>query len=122
MVIGHSTGREIDPLESLPRPHTRDFIKETMMEALLDLHRSRLAALNSELQEAQATYEDMNDKSTVTHNNITVALAMVATVFLPLNFFTGMFGMNFQSGGHYNIAALNDKYGPLYFLLLCLRK
>jgi hypothetical protein len=44
-----------------------------LLEMLLDFYRSNVSAIHSELVEARATYEDMNDKSTITHNGIAVS-------------------------------------------------
>jgi hypothetical protein len=61
-----------------PHAHSQsaDFDKLILLETLLDLYRSCSSALASEAMEALTTYEDMNDKSTITHNSITVRRMM----------------------------------------------
>lgn len=55
-------------------------------------------------------------------NNTSIVLSLVATVFLPLTFFAGVFGMNFQEDGGYSIGLLNEKHGPTAFYMLCMGK
>jgi hypothetical protein len=61
-----------------PHAHSQsaDFDKILLLERLLDLYRCCSSALASEAMEALTTYEDMNDKSTITHNSITVRRMM----------------------------------------------
>lgn len=47
-------------------------------------------------------------------------LSLVATAFLPMTFFTGVFGMNFQIDGGYTMELVNAPYGPTVFYVLCL--
>jgi magnesium transporter len=49
-------------------------------------------------------------------NEIMKALTIVSTIFLPLSFVAGMYGMNFQ----YIIPSYNWKYGFAFFWLICL--
>jgi len=46
-------------------------------------------------------------------------LSLIATVFLPMTFFTGVFGMNFTVDGGYTIDLVNKYYGPAIFYALC---
>ena len=54
--------------------------------------------------------------------SIDTTLSMVATIFLPLNFLAGIFGMNFDggSGGQPpdGLGMLNDRFGGIYFWLI----
>jgi Mg2+ and Co2+ transporter CorA len=54
--------------------------------------------------------------------NTSITLSLVATIFLPLTFFAGVFGMNFTVDGGYTIPLLNMKHGPAVFDILCIGK
>lgn len=49
-------------------------------------------------------------------------LSLVATIFLPLSFLAGVFGMNFYPGGDSSILLLNTEKGPLWFGVICIGK
>lgn len=49
-------------------------------------------------------------------NNIMKALTVVATIFLPLTFITGLYGMNFDTASRWNMPELHWRYGYLYVL------
>ncbi len=51
-------------------------------------------------------------------NNIMKALTIVATIFLPLTFITGLYGMNFDTESRFNMPELHWRYGYLYVLAL----
>ena len=54
-------------------------------------------------------------------NDILFVLTIVTTLFVPAQFFTGVFGMNFlQADGTPNMPLLNWQYGYLFFWLLSL--
>ena len=57
--------------------------------------------------------------------NTQTLLSLVATIFLPLTFLSGVFGMNFQGINaegisEYYMVMLNDPLGPKYFGIICL--
>ncbi len=49
-------------------------------------------------------------------NNVMKGLTIVATIFLPLTFITGLYGMNFDSASPFNLPELHWRYGYLYVL------
>ncbi len=49
-------------------------------------------------------------------NNVMKALTIVATIFLPLTFITGLYGMNFDTDSRFNMPELHWRYGYLYVL------
>ena len=51
-------------------------------------------------------------------NDILFVLTIVTTLFVPAQFFTGVFGMNFvKPDGSPNMPLLNWKYGYFFFLV-----
>ena len=46
-------------------------------------------------------------------------LSLVATIFLPVTFLTGVFGMNFTIDGGFTIDLVNSPYGPGVFYMMC---
>ena len=53
-------------------------------------------------------------------NNVMKALTVVATIFLPLTFITGLYGMNFDTDSRWNMPELHWRFGYLYVLALML--
>ena len=51
--------------------------------------------------------------------NTSIILSLVATIFLPLTFFAGVFGMNFTVDGGYTMQLLNSPHGPTIFIVMC---
>lgn len=49
-------------------------------------------------------------------NDIMKALTVIATIFLPLTFITGLYGMNFDTSSPWNLPELHWRFGYLYVL------
>ncbi|HMN20826.1 MAG TPA: magnesium/cobalt transporter CorA [Ottowia sp.] len=49
-------------------------------------------------------------------NDIMKALTIIATIFLPLTFITGLYGMNFDTSSPWNLPELHWRYGYPYVL------
>jgi len=74
------------------------------------------------------TYRDMTSSmldiylSSISNrmNDIMRVLTVIATIFIPLTFLAGVYGMNFDRGaGHWNMPELGWAYGyPLFWLLM----
>ena len=63
----------------------------------------------------------MQNMSQLVTARIALLLSLYFSLFVPLNFLTGVFGMNFQPNDYneYTITILNDPEGIYYFWLLC---
>lgn len=53
-------------------------------------------------------------------NEIMRVLTVVSTIFIPLTFVAGVYGMNFNTDSIFNMPELNWKFGYLYFWGVCL--
>lgn len=49
-------------------------------------------------------------------NDIMKALTIIATIFLPLTFITGLYGMNFDTSNPWNMPELHWRFGYIYVL------
>jgi hypothetical protein len=74
------------------------------------------------VDEVQGLHSDMESLSQLVTARIALLLSLYFSLFVPLNFLTGIFGMNFQPNDteDYSIGILNDPDGVYYFWLLCL--
>ncbi len=48
-------------------------------------------------------------------NQVMKVLTIIATIFIPLSFFAGVYGMNFDTSSPFNMPELSYKYGYLMF-------
>lgn len=55
----------------------------------------------------------------LSHIQKKMVLSLIATVFLPATFLTGVFGMNFTVDGGFTIPLVNKPYGPFVFYFIC---
>lgn len=53
-------------------------------------------------------------------NDIMKALTIIATIFLPLTFITGLYGMNFDTSSPWNLPELHWRFGYFYALSVML--
>lgn len=75
-----------------------------------------LKNIHDDLRTLLATMDSViNVRSQQTNVN----LSLVATIFLPITFLAGVFGMNFVEGGDYTMMVLNKKWGPDVFYAVC---
>eukprot|EP01039_Chlorochromonas_danica_P008152 gene8153-8994_t len=75
--------------------------------------------LHTEFEETVRLQAELDGTIQLRTSNTSLVLSLIATIFLPLTFLAGVFGMNFQENGGYTIGMLNYKYGPLVFSMMC---
>lgn len=73
------------------------------------------------------TYRDLTDTLIDVHqssianrtNEVMRVLAIVSTIFIPLSFLAGVYGMNFDRSHAGNLPELGWPLGYVYFWMLC---
>ena len=95
-------------------PETRVFLRDCSD------HVSQLLDMIEIDREVTATLLDLHLSSlSARMNEIMKVLTIIATIFIPLNFFAGLYGMNFNPDvSPYNMPELNWRYGYPYALLV----
>ena len=86
------------------RAHFRDSYDHTM--ELLDLMES-YREIGSDLRDIYLA--SLNNRM----NDVMKVLAVIATIFMPLTFITGFYGMNFDTDSPWNMPLLRFRYGAL---------
>ena len=86
------------------RQHFRDSYDHTM--ELLDLTES-YREIGSDLRDIYLA--SLNNRM----NDVMKVLTVIATIFMPLTFITGYYGMNFNTESPWNMPLLNFRYGAL---------
>ncbi|RYH12484.1 hypothetical protein EON65_38205 [archaeon] len=89
---------------------------------ILDAYTFIHTCLNTEFEETVRLQAELDGTIQLRTTNTSTVLSLIATLFLPLTFLAGVFGMNFQEDGGYSIALLNYKHGPMVFTAMCLCK
>ena len=101
----HALGRESTAyVGDHARSHFRDSYDHTM--ELLDLMES-YREIGSDLRDIYLA--SINNRM----NDVMKVLTVIATVFMPLTFITGYYGMNFNTESPWNMPLLNFRYGSL---------
>ena len=102
----------------------RLFKKKELMQYFKDiddrlvLYIDKLENMSDLCDSYNQEYKGYGDKRM---NDILFALTIVTTIFVPAQFFTGVFGMNFvQPDGTPNMPLLNWEYGYFFFWVLSL--
>jgi magnesium transporter len=101
----HALGRE--PTRFVgdhARAHFRDSYDHTM--ELLDLMEN-FREIGSDLRDIYLA--SLNNRM----NDVMKVLTVIATIFMPLTFITGFYGMNFNTASPWNMPLLNYRYGSL---------
>ena len=108
----HSLGREPTPLVGdHARAHFRDCYDHTM--ELLDLMES-FREIGSDLRDIYLA--SINNRM----NDVMKVLTVIATLFMPLTFITGYYGMNFDTDSPWNMPLLSYRYGSIVAILMML--
>jgi magnesium transporter len=101
----HALGREPTPLVGdHARAHFRDSYDHTM--ELLDLMES-YREIGSDLRDIYLA--SLNNRM----NDVMKLLTVIATIFMPLTFITGYYGMNFDTSSPWNMPLLTYRYGAI---------
>jgi Mg2+ and Co2+ transporter CorA len=95
--------------EVMPEEYVSDVISsyEHALDVITDMH-----------AELSRITDNINGIITRRNEQISIVLSLVATVFLPLTFIAGVFGMNFSNGGVL-VYMLDAKRGENYFWGSC---
>ena len=107
--LGQLIREEDSPLSAPTRRYMRD---------VLD-HHMRIGDTIDSLSELARSMHELY-LSTLSHkmNDVMKLLTMIATIFIPLSFFTGLYGMNFNTEiSPWNMPELNSRYGYPILLL-----
>jgi magnesium transporter len=101
----HALGREPTPfVGDHARTHFRDCYDHTM--ELLDLMES-YREIGADLRDIYLA--SLNNRM----NDVMKVLAVIATIFMPLTFITGYYGMNFDTASPWNMPLLRYRFGGL---------
>ena len=101
----HALGREASPfVGEEARAHFRDSYDHTM--ELLDLMES-YREIGSDLRDIYLA--SLSNRM----NDVMKVLAVIATIFMPLTFMTGWFGMNFDTESPWNMPLLRYRFGTV---------
>ena len=101
----HALGREPTAfVGDHARQHFRDTYDHTM--ELLDLTEG-YREIGSDLRDIYLA--SINNRM----NDVMKVLTVIATLFMPLTFITGFYGMNFNTASPWNMPLLNYRYGEL---------
>ncbi len=108
----HALGREATAFVSEhARQHFRDSYDHTM--ELLDLTEG-YREIGSDLRDIYLA--SINNRM----NDVMKVLTVIATIFMPLTFITGYYGMNFNTESPWNMPLLNYRYGSLVAVAIML--
>mmetsp|Transcript_36751 Transcript_36751/g.63435 ORF Transcript_36751/g.63435 Transcript_36751/m.63435 type:complete len:718 (-) Transcript_36751:164-2317(-) len=86
---------------------------------LLNSYAFANSCLANETKEVHMVNTAIDSISQMRADHTALVLSLIATIFLPATFLTGVFGMNFQEHGGYTIEIVNSHYGPTVFYALC---
>ena len=101
----HALGREPTPfVGDHARTHFRDCYDHTM--ELLDLMES-YREIGADLRDIYLA--SLNNRM----NDVMKVLTVIATIFMPLTFITGYYGMNFDTSSPWNMPLLRFRYGGI---------
>lgn len=99
-----------------------NFYRDPYLNYVLDAYHYVEDTIIRKVDEVQMLHADMESLSQLVTARITLLMTLYFSLFVPLNFLTGVFGMNFSTNtdDQFTIEILNDPNGVYYFWLLCL--
>ncbi|MBA3562980.1 MAG: magnesium/cobalt transporter CorA [Gammaproteobacteria bacterium] len=108
-------------LNQLVRDDSR-FIEEDTRTYLRDCydHTIQVMDLTESFRETSSSLMEVYLSSISNRmNEIMKVLTMIATIFIPLSFLVGIYGMNFNTDSPWNMPELNSRYGyPMVWLVI----
>lgn len=109
--LAHLMREEGGPISASARVYLRDTTDHVM----------QVVDVNETYRELASSLIDLY-LSSVGHktNEIMRVLTLVATIFIPLTFVAGIYGMNFDTSLPGNLPELGWRYGYLFFWLVCI--
>jgi len=104
------------------RNGTSSYSRDPYLKYVLDAFRYVQDTIIRKVDEVQILHADMESLSQLVTARIALLLSLYFSLFVPLNFLTGIFGMNFSANDYneYSIGILNDPDGVTYFWILCI--
>lgn len=100
----------------------RNVIQEHHIPYLMDLLDSCefvMTSLSHQMDESELLEQKLEATMQMRATNTSIVLSLIATIFLPLTFFAGIYGMNFTVDGGFSIPMLNSPDGPVIFYWMC---
>eukprot|EP00602_Paraphysomonas_sp_CaronLab_P004253 CAMPEP_0185028282 /NCGR_PEP_ID=MMETSP1103-20130426/13937_1 /TAXON_ID=36769 /ORGANISM="Paraphysomonas bandaiensis, Strain Caron Lab Isolate" /LENGTH=633 /DNA_ID=CAMNT_0027562657 /DNA_START=9 /DNA_END=1910 /DNA_ORIENTATION=- len=89
------------------------------ISCLVDSYVFKSTCLERQLHDVLAVENAMSHVTSIRSEYTQTNLALIGTVFLPMTFLAGVYGMNFQEDGGYTDKLLNYKHGLIVFWGLC---
>ena len=113
--IGYSYASAHEKLHFHLHPGHSLYLVDILNSYHFKLH--SVESLHDERMRIESELATMIEMRTTNTNTL---LSLVATTFLPLTFYTAVFGMNFMKDGGYTMTLFNEGYGPNVFIGMCL--
>jgi len=115
----HAVRRSLTPLREALRnmlePDGSKFLEETrfFMRDSLD-HAMQAMEMVESFRDHSASLMELNaSQDSQRMNEIMKVLTIISTLFIPLSFIAGLYGMNFDTSSPYNMPELSHRYGYL---------
>ena len=101
---------------------TSSYSRDPYLKYVVDAFHCVQDTIIRKVDEVQILHADMESLSQLVTARIALLLSLYFSLFVPLNFLTGIFGMNFSANDYneYSIGILNDPDGVYYFWILCI--
>jgi len=120
--VGVGNDQRIERLDDFGvKSSSSSYSRDPYLKYVLDAFHYVEDTIIRKVDEVQILHADMESLSQLVTARIALLLSLYFSLFVPLNFLTGIFGMNFQANtdNSYSIGILNDPDGVTYFWILC---